>query len=260
MWDISGINPKIVQRRKGDSMSGIVETSAHMRETLVSENRPVLVAFSRGKDSICAMIALKAAGIEVIPVHLWRVPGLSFEEESLKYFEDFFDTKIYNLPHRDFWHMLYHGTDLAPWQASIVEAAEIEQIPFPLFWDMVRAEIGLDEDTWVADGVRANDSPMRRLALQRHGPWADSISRIEGQEFRTRTAHVVWDWSIADIGKCLAQNNVKLPIDYELFDRTFDGTDYRFMRPLRDKFPEDYKKCVEWFPGIELEMMRYEHF
>ncbi|MDK4338306.1 hypothetical protein [Corynebacterium accolens] len=259
MWDLSGISPKVVERKKGDSLSGTVETSAEMRQKLAEDGRPVLVSFSRGKDSICAMIALMAAGVEVIPVHLWRVPGLSFEEESLKKFEEFFGMKIYNLPHRDFWYMLYHGVNTAPWQEAIIEAAGIEEVPFPAFWDMVRYELGLDEDTWVADGVRANDSPMRRLSIQRNGPWTANVKRIRGEEYLTRTAHVVWDWSIADIRRCIAQNNVDLPVDYDLFKRTFDGVDYRFMQPMRDKLPDDYQKCLDWFPGIEMEMMRYEH-
>ena len=51
---------------------------------------------------------------------------------------------------------------------------------------------------------------------------------------------------------------MKLPVDYELFGRTFDGLDYRFVRPLRDKLPDDYDQVLKYFPAVEMEFMRYE--
>ena len=258
-WDISGIDPAPVYKKSKDIHSGQVESSADMRRRLAADGRPVIVAFSRGKDSICAMISLLAAGVEVIPVHLWRVPGLKFEDDSIRDFERFFDTKIYNLPHRDFWYYLAEGVHTAPWQSAIIAAAGIEQIPFPLFWTMVKESLDLPEDTWVCDGVRAADSPMRRLAMQTHGPWTDKLEKVDGESYKTRTAHVVWDWKIADIRRCIAQNNVQLPVDYDLFGRTFDGLDYRFIKPVQEHLPEDYETVRRWFPGVDLEMMRYEH-
>lgn len=257
-WSIHGIEPDPVYKKSKDIHSGQVEPSAHMRQKLADSGKPVLVAFSRGKDSICTMVSLLAAGVEVIPIHLWRVPGLKFEEDSLHDLEDFFGTRIYNLPHRDFWYYLTEGVHTAPWMQGIVEAAGIEQIPFPLFWTMVKESLGLDEDTWVADGVRAADSPMRRLSMQTHGPWTDKLEKVDGEPYKTRTAHVIWDWKIADIRQCLDQNKVQLPVDYELFDRTFDGLDYRFIKPLQEQMPEDYEQIRRWFPGVDLEMMRYE--
>lgn len=258
-WDISGIDPGPVYKKSKDPLSGQVEPSSVMREKLADEGRPVIVAFSRGKDSISAMISLLAAGVEVIPVHLWRVPDLRFEDDSIRDFERFFDTKIYNLPHRDFWHYLTEGVQLAPWQSGIIAAAGIKQIPFPLFWTMVKDSLGLPDDTWVADGVRASDSPMRRLAMQTHGPWADKLEKVDGKAYKTRTAHVVWDWKIADIRRCIDQNGVQLPIDYDLFDRTFDGLDYRFIKPIQQHLPDDYEQIRRWFPGVDMEIMRYEY-
>lgn len=259
MWDLSGIDPDPVRKKSGEGLSPAVESSAHMRQKLADDGRPVLVAFSRGKDSIATMIALMEAGVEVIPVHLWRVPGLRFEEESLKKFEDFFGMEILNLPHRDFWYYLEEQVHTAPWMASIYEAGGIVTIKFPEFWAMVREGLGLDEDTWVCDGVRAADSPMRRLSMVTHGPWTSKTEKVDGEPFKTRVAHVVWDWKIADIRRCIAQNDVELPIDYGLFDRTFDGLDYRFIKPLSEKLPDDFETIRRWFPGVDMEMMRYEH-
>jgi hypothetical protein len=51
---------------------------------------------------------------------------------------------------------------------------------------------------------------------------------------------------------------VKLPIDYELFGRSFDGIDYRFAKPLRERLPEDYERIKFWFPLIDVEILSHE--
>lgn len=84
------------------------------REALMEETRKrtgenILLAFSRGKDSIAAWIALQESGLfkNIIPVYLYPVPDLKFDTESLKYFEDVFQTHIYRLPHPSFYRMMY---------------------------------------------------------------------------------------------------------------------------------------------------------
>ncbi len=67
-----------------------------------------LLAFSRGKDSIAAWLELRESGLfsEIVPFHLNLVPGLRFVEESLDYFENWFQTRIIRLPHISFYRML----------------------------------------------------------------------------------------------------------------------------------------------------------
>lgn len=48
----------------------------------------------------------------------------------------------------------------------------------------------------------------------------------------------------------------QLPVDYKLFGRTFDGIDYRFLKPIKENFPRDYEKIITWFPLAELELFR----
>ena len=52
-------------------------TSLAVREKLAADGRPVLLAFSCGKDSIAAWLAMRDMGIEVVPAYLYYVPGLS---------------------------------------------------------------------------------------------------------------------------------------------------------------------------------------
>ena len=75
-------------------------TSEQVRADLATQGRPILLAFSRGKDSIAAWLALRAAGIQVHAFYLYSVPGLlAFERDSLAYFEDVFGQRIHRYPH-----------------------------------------------------------------------------------------------------------------------------------------------------------------
>ena len=51
-----------------------------------------------------------------------------------------------------------------------------------------------------------------------------------------------------------------LPPDYELFGRSFDGLDMRFMKPLREQRPEDFEVVKKWYPFIEADEKRWAHY
>jgi hypothetical protein len=65
----------------------------------------VLLSFSRGKDSLAAWLHLREH-FRIIPYHLEWIPGLSFVESSLAYYEDVFQTHIIRLPHPLFYQYL----------------------------------------------------------------------------------------------------------------------------------------------------------
>ena len=45
-------------------------TSEEVRQKLHDEGKPVLLAFSCGKDSIATWLALEDAGVEVVPCYM----------------------------------------------------------------------------------------------------------------------------------------------------------------------------------------------
>lgn len=111
---------------------------------------------------------------------------------------------------------------------------------------IARAELGLPADAWVCDGVRAADSPVRRIAMASHGPLNHAHKRC----------HVVWDWRKYHVYTAIEQCGIRLPRDYDWFGRTFDGIDRRFLEPLRKHAPDDYERVLAWFPLAPLELMR----
>jgi len=82
------------------------QPSVDVRAELARQGRPVLLALSRGKDSLAAWLALRDSGVEVRPFHLYLVSGLEFVDESLAEYERFFRTPIPQLPHPSLYRWL----------------------------------------------------------------------------------------------------------------------------------------------------------
>lgn len=57
--------------------------SSEIRKRLAAQGKPVLVAFSTGKDALACELALRDAGVETRLAYLYYIPGLSFVEETL---------------------------------------------------------------------------------------------------------------------------------------------------------------------------------
>jgi hypothetical protein len=220
--------------------------STQVRAELAAAGRPVLLAFSRGKDSIAAWIALRDAGVEVVPFFLYLIPGLAFEAESLAYFEDTFGTRIARYPHPGLYRWLRSLVFQPPDRWPIILEADLPNLTHEKVNVLVRADHGLPADTWVADGVRAADSLVRRASLATHGVYRARLGKVSP----------IWDWNKAETMACIAAAGVDLPVDYEWFGRSFDGLDRRFLGPLREHAPADFARVLEWFPLADLDLFR----
>lgn len=227
-------------------------TSAEVIARLKAEGRPVALSFSCGKDSIAAWIALEDAGVEVVPVYMYSVPPgtLRFVEDDVAYFESSFGVHIHQYPHPAYFAFFNHFICQAPQNLGIIEASCMPEPKYPEMWRLIKDDLGLPQDTWVADGVRAADSIVRRASFVRHGVMKASSRKVS----------VIADWLKAEVMAAIERRGIALPIDYELFGRSFDGLDYRFLAPMRDKLPDDYARLLEIYPMAELDIARHEHY
>ena len=225
------------------TMTG-AETIARVRE----HQSETLLAFSTGKDAIAAWLAIRDSFEAVHPYYLYLVPGLEFVEESLAYYEQYFGVKVVRLPHPSLHRWLNNYTFQPPERCLVIDQAGLPNHEYMHVHAAMCDLRNLPDNMLVADGVRAADSPMRRVAIKTHGPITWSQKKY----------HPVWDWKKADLIDCFKRNSVRLPIDYKLFGRTFDGLDLRFILPLKKHRPDDYKRVLEWFPMAELEVFRWE--
>ena len=214
-----------------------------------------LLAFSRGKDSIAAWLELRGSGLfpEIIPFHLDGCPGMRFIEDSLRYFEDWFQTRIIRLPHPGFYRQIGNLVFQPPERVRKIHELGFDQCTRFTYNDVRRwlaEDLGWPEaTTWTATGVRAADSPRRRI----------HIVKSRARNHSQKQFYPIFDYRKADIMAALERHGVKLPVDYEMFGRSFDGIDYRFAGPLREHRPEDFERMRFWFPLVDLEILRHKN-
>ena len=222
-------------------------TSEEVRAKLAAEGRPVCLAFSCGKDSLAAWIALRDAGIEVVPAYMYYVPGLQFVQNQIKAYEDHFQTKIHQYPHPLLFHALAAAAFQAPQRIPLLAAMDVRELSYQDVWQLIIEDLGLS-DNWLADGVRAGDSIVRRASLSKHGVMKLASHKVS----------VIHDWLKGKVIDTIKADKAPLSNDYEVFGRSFDGFDARYTGPLRRTYPEDYARLVEWFPLIDTDQIRWE--
>lgn len=218
------------------------ELCAYMRE---QTGPTTLLAFSAGKDAIAAWLQLRKHFENVVPVYMYLVPGLKFVDRALAYYEDFFGTRIYQVPHPSMYRMLANFTFQPPERIQAIQRAKLVEYTYEHVWQKLRRALELP-GVYVANGVRAVDSPLRWASVKKHGP----ISHTK------QTFMPVYDWRKADLVREINLAGVQLPPDYRMFGRTFDGIDYRFVEPLSRYAPDDYQRLLKWFPLAELNLLR----
>lgn len=209
-------------------------------------NDTVILSFSGGKDAIGAWLQLRRYFKRIIPFYMYLIPNLSFVNNALKYYEDFFQTPILQYPHPSLYRMLNNLVFQAPENCHIIEDMQLKEHSYDDISLWVKQDCGLSLDTFTATGVRAADSMTRRCSILKWGALNP----------RRRTFFPIFDWKKPRLIEELKAANVKLSIEYILFGRTFDGIDYRFIHPLKKNFSEDYQKILEYFPLAELEILR----
>lgn len=224
------------------------DTSEELCRYLADRSDTVILSFPLGKDAIGSWLHLREYFPRVIPYYLYLVPDLEFVNRSVRYFEDFFGTRIIQLPHPSLYRMLNNLTFQAPENCHIIEEMWLHGFDYTDIREWVLRDYDLPKSTFIASGVRRNDSLARRISIKRHGALND----------KQMTFFPCFDWDKKRLVTRLYDAKVKLPVDYKLFGRSFDGIDYRFLKPIHDYFPADYRRILEFFPLAELEIKRRE--
>lgn len=228
-------------------------SSAELCEKMAAECDTAILAFSTGKDSLAAWLQMRRYFKRIVPYYCYFVPGLAFVEDSLKYYEDFFGCHIYRLPHRSFFRFLRYAVNQPPYRVPVIENAGVadeETYNDETIGQIIRTCAKLPEGAYAGTGVRMADSPYRRIAIQTHGAINHNAKRF----------FPVYDWKKEDMLQAFDEAGVKLPVDYKIFGRTWDGLDYRFIKPLSEAFPDDYAKVIDWYPFSDLDIARREGF
>lgn len=212
-------------------------------------DRRALLSFS-GKDSLAAWLYLREHDFEVIPYWCYSVPGLSFDDEMISYYEDRMQTKIYRFLHPASYSLLYSLC----WQppdtvAPLLRMRIPRDVNFAFIESHMIEVLGLRPDTFTAVGIRARDNLMRNRLVHQMGPLGLK---------RRRYWWAVWDFSLDDVMAIIRKHGLKLSRAYSIWGATGDIWDYPILKTLQEKEPADFAKIVQMFPLIEAEFFRYE--
>jgi hypothetical protein len=208
-----------------------------------------VIAFSRGKDSVAASLALLAEGFDLHPFTYISVPGLSFVEESLDYYERtlFGGRRIKRVFGVGMMAVIKAGHYLSPPRLAVADALAFPFDEIDIQLALVE-EAGLPEDTMCATAVRANDNVMRRRIITFNGPVVTQKNQF----------YAIWDWRIDDVISTIAKSGLRLPADYRMWGRTFQHYKPDMLVALKKNYPEDWKRFLKWFPLAEAAAFRWE--
>lgn len=225
-------------------------TSQELCGKIASESPNAICSFSMGKDSIGAAIQMQRYFERVEYVFMYMVPGLEFQESYLHYYEGVFGKKIKRMPNPSIYRQLNAFMYQPPEHIDIIEEMNLYEGSYDEIFAASKYDFNLPDETFVGVGVRASDSLARRTAVKQTG----------GVNLKRKQFFPIFDWNAERLVMEIRQSGIKLPIDYKIWGRSFDGFDHRFLKPLKDNFPRDYEKIREFFPLIDLELKRYEKF
>jgi len=221
------------------------------------EDKTCFLSFSTGKDSVATFLRCLETGLfdKFVLFYYFLIPEMSWIDEYLDYFEKKFGVEIIRVPNPAFYRMMSEGLLQTPVGIKALDKLYLDNNGFVRFeykdiMNMIKEKMQLSDKLLCAIGIRSGDSMMRKMVIEKHG----LIIEKQGKWYP------IHDFSFEDIRNIYKKHDVKYIEDYELFGLTFDGLDYRFLKVIKDKKPEDYQRIKKWFPLIDLMIYRHEHY
>ena len=208
-----------------------------------------LIMSVSGKDSLAAWLYLRENGFELIPYWCYDLPGCSFDEQAFEYYQDFFQTKIYRIPHPILYAKLRSGKFQTPDSWARLKAMNLPDYDYAVIESLIAMENGMGDNYLTAVGMRSADNLMRYRLLRQQGAVGTK---------KRHFYYPVWDWKLSDVRAILNKYDCKLSRSYAYFDNTGNGVDYHTLDVLRKHLPDDYARILCVFPLAEMEILRFE--
>ena len=207
-----------------------------------------MLSFSMGKDSVVAWLKMRQYFDRIVPVFMYLIPDLEFIERGLRYYEDYFRTPIIRVPHPSLYRMLNDRLFQTPKNVEVIEELDYPNYTHDEILSWIKDDQSVDQEVYTGVGVRASDSMNRHASIKKYG----------AMNLKRRQFYPVYDFRKADMIRTMRESGVKLSTEYLMFGRSFDGLDFRFMYPLKKKYPKDYERVREFFPLVDAEIKRFE--
>lgn len=200
----------------------------------------VLVGFSGGKDSIVTLDLCMRYFDNVIPFFFYIVPGLEFQERTLRWYEARYGCEIVRLPHFEVSNFMRYGSFREP--DSRVPVVSVTDA-----YNHLRLETGA---TWIAAGERIDDSIVRRAMIKHSG----SIDRKRGRFYP------IAYWSKRDVMAYIKARRLKLPADSRGLGFSFKSLDGRELAFVKERWPEDYARIEAMYPYCGAAVERWRRY
>ena len=209
-----------------------------------------VLSFSMGKDSIAGWIQMQKYFTKVYPVFLYMAPKLEFQEEQIRYYEKTLGIRIQRFPNPNFYRQLNCNMFQSPENLDVIWDENLYEASYDDIFSLAKMDLGISQETYVGVGNRMSDSLNRRTSIIRYG-----LENKKRKQF-----FPVFDWTNDEVVSEIRKSGIRLPVDYQIWGRSFDGWDYRFLHGLKEHFPVDFQKVKEIFPLIDLELLRYHDY
>lgn len=219
-------------------------------------NDTALVSFSAGKDAISMTLGMLESGLfsKYLLVYYYLVPGLSFVDRYIRYFEEKTGLAVQQVPNPTFYKMRASAALQTPKMAEALKAVQVSGDGYLTYTidSMFKAikKYYQIESAYCAVGIKKADGYTRRVALNK------SVINEKSKKY-----YPMAEWTIEDIRTQLKRFSIDLPEEYPLFRGiSFDGFAPRFLGPIKQHFPEDYRRICEYFPETESILYRKEKY
>lgn len=203
----------------------------------VSES--VIVGFSGGKDSVVTLDLCYRYFKTIRVFFMYQIPTLSFQEASIRYVENKYDIEVIRIPHFELSNFFRYGVFRKPdFAVGLVTPLDVYK------W------LRLQTDTWwIAAGERIGDSIIRRAMIKNSG----SIDEKRGRFYP------IAQFTKSNILDYIKHHKLKVSPESNILGHSFRSLMPDDLKLVKEHYPKDYEKIIEWFPFAEAGVFRNEH-
>lgn len=200
----------------------------------------VIVGFSGGKDSIVTLDLCFKYFKNVVPFFMYLVPDLEFQEKTLRWYENKYDTEIIRIPHFECSNFLKYGSfTLADWNVDIVGINDT--------YAYLREKTGYH---WIAAGERCADSIVRNAMIKKSG----SIDYKRGRFYPLAY------WKKNEVLQYIKQKKLYLSSEQKKIGFSFRSLAGEELAVIKEHYPADFQKIKAVYPFCEAGIKRYENY
>lgn len=174
----------------------------------------------------------------VIPYFMYLVPGLEFQERTLRYYENRYNTEIIRIPHFEVSDFYRYGVFRSP--DPYVKIVSITEQ-----YDYLRLQTGAQ---WIACGERISDSIVRRAMIKNSGTIDQKRSRF----------YPIAEWNKKEVMQYIKMNRLYLSPENKKLGFSFRSLAGNELAAIKELYPSDYEKILHYFPLAGAAVKRFE--